>query len=1240
MTESEFFSGNERFELLSVLGKGGMSIVYEAYDRHLGRKVALKTLCSLGGNELYRLKTEFRVLQEMEHPNLVSLGELFEDRGRWFFTMELVRGVDILTYVRGLEPPGFFPSDAGRCKAAERRMPFDEGRLRDAFSQLASALEVIHSHQRVHRDIKPANILVQADGRLVLLDFGLVTQVEPGLQSVDHQMPVGTITYMAPEQAASMEITPKADWYSFGVLLFEALAGRPPFSGTYNQLLLAKRYNVPPNPRDIVPGIPEDLADLAMALMSYNAAARPGAREVRRVLKRDGFPVVIPETAAETHGPIFIGRDREIGRILETFQEVRENGFRALLVEGASGLGKSELLRMAGRLILDETPGAIVLWGRCNERESVSFKAFDGVVDALSRNLLRLSERELGRLTPMNVDLLTRVFPVLSCLNDPGAPLSRRPRQEYDPQEVRSLAFTALREHLSLLADLHPVVVIIDDIQWADKDSIQLLRALTQPPDPPAILLVMSMRTNPDAENDSDAGEWLSRLPFHLERMQLEPLPPDASCQLAQELMEVLPIPPGAPLPKPEHIALEAGGHPLFIQELVQHLTAAGGKGTLQGRLKLDDVLWARVRQLEPELAHLVELACVSFGPLRQDAAGFAMGVSPAEVFRMATRLKILRLVRTTGPGVQDVVEPYHDRVREAVLARMDPEVKKTWHRALVRVLSSARHVEPERLAEHLAAIGEREEAARMFVAAADHAAEKLAFDRAAGLYERAVHLLGENLPEDHPQIRDLNLRLGNALANAGRGKEASRALLDAVRGARAAEALDIKRRAAEQLMYCGFIDEGLAVLEEVLRLIGERVPRTAFGRLVGLMWQRLMLRLRGISYQERDETQIPRVDLVHTDILKSLTMGVGGANVLLASYSCVRLLRQALRIGETARIFFGLCMEANLVSANNPESAYLRRLMAECEKIQKNWKGPRLPYIETAYSFAHFMRGSWAESRRYTQSALRIIDEHGGMFWERGMMNNNFIWASFYLGEIDAMEHHAQMVLRDARNRGDLFSMSGMVLGLGNFPILNREGPQRAAHVIDEILRQWSVDGYHLQHYWALLARANIEIFLGRPERALESVQKDWGRLRNHLLMLIPAVRNESRFLRGRAALSLAAREKGERKRELFRRVLEDCAKLFRQKLPWTQATGLLLAAGAQLEERPEEAVASLRKSLSLLEECSMRLYAAAVRIRLGQLLGGDEGRRMQDEGFAYMKSQNIRNPPAMLEILAPGFG
>src|SRR6478735_151763 len=134
------FQGSDRFSLVRRLGEGGMGIVYEAIDRARGLHVALKTLRETSPETLLRLKTEFRALHELHHPNLVALGELVEQEGRWFFTMELVDGVDVLHWVR--------PPDA--------RGGFDEARLRAVLPQLVGALGALHRVGTVHRDVKPS----------------------------------------------------------------------------------------------------------------------------------------------------------------------------------------------------------------------------------------------------------------------------------------------------------------------------------------------------------------------------------------------------------------------------------------------------------------------------------------------------------------------------------------------------------------------------------------------------------------------------------------------------------------------------------------------------------------------------------------------------------------------------------------------------------------------------------------------------------------------------------------------------------------------------------------------------------------------------------------------------------------------------------------------------------------------------------------------------------------------------
>jgi eukaryotic-like serine/threonine-protein kinase len=147
------FSGTPRFEVVRFLGAGGMGEVYEVLDREHDARLAAKVMRRLDAHVLYRFKREFRIVQELAHPNLAALGELHELGGLWFFTMELVDGVDFLHHVR--DPA------------------FDEVRLRAALRQLCEALAFLHAHGKVHRDVKPTNVLVTPAGRVVLLDFGL-----------------------------------------------------------------------------------------------------------------------------------------------------------------------------------------------------------------------------------------------------------------------------------------------------------------------------------------------------------------------------------------------------------------------------------------------------------------------------------------------------------------------------------------------------------------------------------------------------------------------------------------------------------------------------------------------------------------------------------------------------------------------------------------------------------------------------------------------------------------------------------------------------------------------------------------------------------------------------------------------------------------------------------------------------------------------------------------------------------
>ena len=228
-----------------------MGTVYEAFDQERKTRVALKTLTTLTSESLLMFKNEFRALQDIQHPNLVRLGELFESAGQWFFTMELVVGTDFISYVSsdsdqkaesptdpdtdqegdpdtltstdrdpdtltsaGREPasvttpvpadpsPGLTSYDpAGRSASAKiQRHRCELQRLRSALASLIQGVYALHAAHKIHRDLKPSNILVTPQGRVVILDFGIISDLHR-VERWNQYKSMGTVAYMAPEQA-------------------------------------------------------------------------------------------------------------------------------------------------------------------------------------------------------------------------------------------------------------------------------------------------------------------------------------------------------------------------------------------------------------------------------------------------------------------------------------------------------------------------------------------------------------------------------------------------------------------------------------------------------------------------------------------------------------------------------------------------------------------------------------------------------------------------------------------------------------------------------------------------------------------------------------------------------------------------------------------------------------------------------------------------------------------------------
>ncbi|HEV8269349.1 MAG TPA: serine/threonine-protein kinase, partial [Thermoanaerobaculia bacterium] len=508
---SEGFTGNDRFTIQRCLGSGAFGVVYQAHDRDRDAIVALKTLIRADPAALFLFKQEFRALTDVVHPNLVQLHELLSDGEQWFFTMELVDGSSFLDWARGgrHEGPGFStrrmtisssPSDSDSeiSFAAPPAPPAEPDRLRRGLVQLGEGLVALHRAGMLHRDIKPHNVLVTREGRVVLLDFGLAADLGPHRSHQSSGLhTVGTPAYMSPEQAAGLAVTEASDWYSVGVVLYEALTGRLPFGGRPLEILMEKQRREPVPPRSIAPDAPEDLDHLTVELLRRDPEERPAGDEILHRLHSGPRARISPRRASRSSGsrPAFlVGRDQALQNLQDALVTVKGGKPVVVFVTGPSGIGKSTLAKRFLETTRAEDDGVVVLSGRCYERESVPYKALDSLVDSLSQYLRRLSPLEIEAVLPRDVLALARLFPVLRRV-EAVAGAKRRVLHIPDSQELRRRAFAALRELLGRLSDRSTPILFIDDLQWGDADSAALLIDLLEPPDAPQLLLVLSYRT-------------------------------------------------------------------------------------------------------------------------------------------------------------------------------------------------------------------------------------------------------------------------------------------------------------------------------------------------------------------------------------------------------------------------------------------------------------------------------------------------------------------------------------------------------------------------------------------------------------------------------------------------------------------------------------------------------------------------------------------------------------------------
>ena len=461
--------------------------------------------------------------------------------------------------------------------------------------------------------------------------------------------------------------------------------------------------------------------------------------------------------------------------------------------------------------------------------------------------------------------------------------------------------------------------------------------------------------------------------------------------------------------------------------------------------------------------------------------------------------------------------------------------------------------------------------------------------------------------------------------------------------GAPAAEALELQRRAAEQLLRSGHLHEGLPILRSLLQKVGLELAETPRQALISLLMRRARLALRGLTFRERDESQISAEELMRIDTCWSIVTGYALVDIILSADVQTRHLLLALAAGEPYRLALALAGEAGLKATEGQKTRKrVDYLLVAGRALAGRVNRPHaIAMIEFASGLSAYLQGRWKEGWTRGEEAERILRERcTGVTWELDMTHIYSLRALYYLGRISQLSARLPVLIREALERDDLFAATSLRTRHAYMAWLAGDDPQKARTELRDAMSHWSSREFHLQHYFSLVAEAEISLFEGQGADARRHLRDQWAGLQRSLVLRSQVFRVESKYLQGRCALSaaLGTEDPGETG-VLLRSAERAASEIERESLDWGSPLANVLHAGiASIRGHIAEAMRLLQVAEEEFSRADMALHATVARRRRGELTGGDQGRALIEQADDWMRGEAIRNPSRMATMLAPG--
>lgn len=766
--------GGSRYRTVRLLGEGARKRVYLAMDERLAREVAVAVVKTdgLDANGRVRITREAQAMARLgDNPAIVTVYDVGEEAdGTPYIVSQYMAGGSL---------------DAHLDAAPSRRFPVREA-LRLA-AELARALAHAHQLSIVHRDLKPANVWLDADGAARLGDFGLAANMDASRMTSEGTV-LGTVAYIAPEQALGREPDPRSDLYALGAVLYEMLCGRPPFLGDDMVSVISQHLNTAPvSPRFHNDEIPQLVESLVLRLLEKDPAARPAsAGDVLDALVRAeaGTEQRAPAVADPASTPTgaarladwgrFVGRGAELEALRGAFDDAHSGRARVVMVVGEPGIGKTRTVEELG--VYASVRGAQVLWGHSYEGEiGVPFLPF---VEALRAFVRTLSDD--GQLLDPAAGC-AEVATIVPELRDLSPRIPALPSLEGDAERHR--LFDGVAAFVTAATRIRPLVIVLDDLHWADKPTLLLLAHLARRVRSSRLMIIGTYR-DVELERSHPLAETISVLRReHLyERVLLRGLPLD-------EVRAFIEAVGGQETPGEfaELIFRETEGNPFFVAEILRHLVETGAirhegdswVGTPESVAEnlpegVREVIGRRLDGLSSDCNAALTVAAAMPGGFTVDVVGTVAELDEdtmLDVLDEALAAQVIR-ERRERPGTYEFS---HALIRQTLYGELSTPRRVRMHR---RVGAALEHQYVESIEAHLpelayhayeaAAGGDVDKAVEYARRAGDRAMGQAAYEEASRGYQMALQSLDLATGADPATRTDLLLALARACDRGG----------------------------------------------------------------------------------------------------------------------------------------------------------------------------------------------------------------------------------------------------------------------------------------------------------------------------------------------------------------------------------------------------------------------------------------------------------------------------------------